>query len=360
MTWLAWRQLRIQVLVVAGLVVALVAFLATTGPHLLHVYDSVVAPCAVHHDCGSVTPSFLSLAHLSSPLSTLVTAVPILIGVFWGAPLVARELESGTFRLAWTQSVTRVRWIAVRLLLAVVAAVVVTGLISLAVTWWQSPVDRLYGLPYGNFDARDLVPAAYTAFAVALGALLGAIVKRTLAAMAATIVGFAVVRYLIAQYVRSHLFAPLRSSTPLRASVTLSGSSTAINPPSAGAWTLSNLTETPSGRVVGQLGGVGPDGGVGFNVKHDGAMVLNGVGPCPNRFPTPSGGLRPPHTSPSQAHAAVAAMNHCLQSFDLRSVLTYQPQSRYWPLQWSEAGIFLALAAALGAACVWWVRRRLP
>jgi len=40
-------------------------------------------------------------------LDFLVLAVPLLIGMFWGAPLISREFEAGTFRLAWTQGVTR-------------------------------------------------------------------------------------------------------------------------------------------------------------------------------------------------------------------------------------------------------------
>ncbi|MGH9171962.1 MAG: ABC transporter permease [Acidimicrobiales bacterium] len=358
MTWLSWRQLRTSVIAVASALVALFVVLWVSGSQLLHDYDTVVVSCASHHDCGPVVAHFQALGHLSHALSTLVIVTPILVGVFWGAPLVARELESGTYRLAWTQSVTRSRWIVVRLAMLAGIVVVVTGLLSIAVTWWQSPLDRYNFSPFANFDARDLVPVAYAAFALMLGALLGTVVKRTLVAMAGTIVGFVVVRYLIGQYLRPYLLTPLRASSPLQLTLTPSGQSRTINPPNPGAWAISNQTVTPSGRVVGQSGGIGPNGAADFQVHH-GTAVLIGVGKCPNRFPVVPGGSRA-HASPAQSRAAQSALQRCLDSFHLHNLVTYQPTSRYWPLQWYEAAIFVALALVLGAACVWAVRRRLP
>jgi len=62
------------------------------------------------------------VSFLEAALGLVVLVVPALIGVFWGAPLIARELETGTFRLAWTQSVTRTRWLAVKLGVVVLEA----------------------------------------------------------------------------------------------------------------------------------------------------------------------------------------------------------------------------------------------
>jgi hypothetical protein len=357
--WLAWRQLRTQALVAAALLAGLAIVLALTGPHLLHYADTVVKTCAAHDDCVAATANFHALAHLANVFSLLVSVVPVLLGVFWGAPLVARELEAGTYRLAWTQSVTRVRWILVRLVVVTLVAVVITGLLSLAVTWWQSPVDRLGQIPFSKFEARDVVPVAYAAFCVALGAMLGALARRTLAAMAATLACFALVRYAVQQYVRPNLLAAQQVATPLRAPP-IYGGSIAIGPPDPADWVLSDNVVTPSGTVIGHYGGIGPDGGFGFSVANNGIARFNGVGRCPNRIPVPPGGIRNNFHTPAQAHAAQAAIQRCVDSFHLREVVTYQPTSHYWPLQWSEAGIFLAVAAALGGACVWWVRRRLP
>src|SRR5205823_3060366 len=100
---------------------------------------------------------------LWSWLWAIVVAVPAVLGIFWGAPLVARELESGTHRLVWTQSVTRTRWMAVRLALVGLAAMAVAGLLSLIVTWWASPFDRARLDRYATFDQRYLVPIGYAA-----------------------------------------------------------------------------------------------------------------------------------------------------------------------------------------------------
>jgi hypothetical protein len=356
MTWLAWRQLRTSAAAATLALLAVLVVLVVTGPHILHVYDTVVVPCAQHADCGPVDAHFTALAHLTHVLSALILVVPVLAGVFWGAPLVARELESGTFRLAWTQSVTRTRWIATRLVLVTLVTVALTTALSLAVTWWQWPIDQVNFSLFNNFDSRDVVPVAYAMFAVTLGALLGAVIRRTIVAMAATIAGFFGVRALIELYVRPTLFAPLRWSVPFQLQVTPTGTSAGIRPPGPNDWVVTNQIVTGAGRVVGQDGGIGPNGDLGGFVVHDnGTAVFLGVGRCPNRIPVPPGGPNA-HGTP----AMQAALQRCIDSFHLLNVDRYQPPSRYWPLQWSEAAIFVALAVALGAGCVWLVRRRLP
>ncbi len=141
--------------------------------------------------------AFLSSYRLmQAALPPVLLVLPALIGVFWGAPLVARELETGTFRLAWTQGVTRQRWLAVKLTLAGLASMAVAGLLSLILTWWFSPIDRvqLNQLTPAMFGVRGITPIGYAAFAFALGVTAGAFIRRTIPAMAATIVVFTGVR----------------------------------------------------------------------------------------------------------------------------------------------------------------------
>ncbi len=357
MTWLAWRQLRTPAAVAALGVLGVLVALALTGPHLLNVYDSLVIPCAAHGDCLAVTTHFQGLdSQLAHLCSTLTILAPVLFGIFLGAPFIARELEAGTYRLAWTQSVTRRRWIVTRLTLVTLATAVLMALLTTAVTWWQRPLDLANNGLWRNFDGRDVVPVAYAMFAVALGAFLGALARRTLVAMAATIAGYAGTRYLVSEYIRPNLFAPLRVSLPFRLQVTATGTEATIGPPQANDWPVSNQIVTGTGRVVGANGGIGPNGALGgFYVKGNGTAVFTGVGRCPNRIPV-SAGVPHSHGTP----ATQAALQRCIDSFHLQQVVAYQPPSRYWPLQRSEAAIFVALAAALAAGCVWWVRRRLP
>lgn len=119
MIWLAWRHFRAQTAIALGALMALAVILAITGPNLVHLYDTTIATCGARNDCSAATTAFLSTDRtLYIALTAIVIVVPGLIGIFWGAPLVARELETGTFRLAWTQSDTRTRWLAVKLGLA--------------------------------------------------------------------------------------------------------------------------------------------------------------------------------------------------------------------------------------------------
>jgi hypothetical protein len=120
--------------------------------HWAHSYDAAVALCTRQGNCaemmGSGAPSsFPSQGQLNAAnsLNALGLAAPALIGMFWGAPLIAREFETGTFRLVWTQGVTRVRWLAAKLGIVGVAAIVAGELFSLMVQWWDIPISKAQG-----------------------------------------------------------------------------------------------------------------------------------------------------------------------------------------------------------------------
>ena len=173
MIWLAWRQFRTQAFVVAAVLAVLGIALGLDGSHLVHLYDTTVAMCRLHGDCSPVTQNFESQAKWNHALDALVLVAPALFGAFWGAPLIARELETRTNRLAWTQSVSRSRWFLVKVAALGVASLITAGLLSFMVTWWAAPYDRLMGSPYTVFDQRDVVPIAYALFAFALGVSAG-------------------------------------------------------------------------------------------------------------------------------------------------------------------------------------------
>ena len=184
-----WLQARTQTAVAFGALAIVAVALAVTGPHLVSLYNASVATCAARGDCPAASIAFLrNGGTLRTWLGVLTVVLPGVIGIFWGAPLVARELEAGTFRLAWTQSVTRTRWLAVKLGVIGLASMAVAGLASLMVTWWASPLDRVHLRLFGTFDQRDIVPIGYAAFACALGVTAGVPIRRPLPAMAATLV----------------------------------------------------------------------------------------------------------------------------------------------------------------------------
>jgi hypothetical protein len=345
MMWLTWRQFRTQAVVAAAVLVLVAIALASTGPHLAHLYNSSgLLTCHAHGDCPTLANNFLNSAKADTFLFRLwdggiflMFLVPALLGVFWGAPLITREIETGTYRLAWNQSVTRTRWLAVKLGLLGVAAMVTTGLLSLMLTWWGSPVQRIAALVPSEqtvsrllpalFATRGIAPVGYAAFAFALGVTLGVVIRRTVPAMAVTLAIFAFVQVAVPLWIRPHLISPLRSSTVLLASniqglsISHDGKVVSLFTGAAkpGAWVLSDVTTTASGHPF--------------------------TGPAPATCTQPNNGFQ--------------ACVNALGRLNLRQVLTYQPASRYWALQWYETGIFLVLALLLAGLCFWWTRRRL-
>jgi hypothetical protein len=354
----AWLQSRTQT-AVAGCALAIVAVvLAITGPHLVHLYDISVAGCATHADCPAVTALFLRTdSSLRTWLDVLAVVIPGIIGIFWGAPLVARELESGTFRLAWTQSVTRTRWLAVKLGVIGLASMAVAGLLSLMVTWWASPLDQAALNPFGTFDQRDIVPIGYAAFAFALGVTAGLLIRRPLPAMAATLVAFVAARLAVTFWIRPDLIVPEHQESAITAASIVGYGSTSLlgsnglqlaNPNIPRAWIYSTQLVDQAGHPItdqyvqsacpGIGGGGGPTGGAA------------------NR-----GGLLGGGGSHSQVSGAAQQRFHdCAVKVAAKfhEVVTYQPASRYWPFQWSELAIFLGGALILAGASIWWVRRR--
>ena len=206
MTWLTWRQFRAQALVaICGLAV-LGIYLIITGPHISHVFNYQAHHCPAGERCDPLgNNKTAALTKLIPEFNDLVTLMPALIGMFWGAPLVAREIESGAIRLVFTQSISRAQWIRSKILFVGLASTVVAALTSLMVTWWARTWDHYNGLPFGTFDTRDIVPIAYSNFSFALGVLIGLLLRRTIPAMAATLVLYGALNAAFGQYVRPHL-----------------------------------------------------------------------------------------------------------------------------------------------------------
>ena len=349
MMWLTWRQFRAQAIVAAAALAVVAVALAVTGPHLAGLYaSSGLATCQAHGNCERLITAFMGEVKASTPDGLLfgfciglLLAAPGLIGVFWGAPLVTREIEAGTFRLAWTQSVTRARWLAVKLGLIGLASMAATGLLSLMVSWWASPLDRVTGLPAGRngtpsldrfapvlFASRGITPIAYAAFAFALGVTVGVLVRRTVPAMAVTLAVFAAIQIAMPLWVRPHFIPPSHAATALH--------------PAA----IDFINTSGNGRFIK----------VGAAVDLPGAWILGQqmVTPGGHAFTGPAPAACMSNTAPfSECEAALGRMN-------LRQLVTYQPASRYWAFQWYETGLFLVLAGALCGCCAWLIRRRAP
>jgi ABC-2 family transporter protein len=344
MTWLTWRQYRPQAVTALAALAVFAILLGATGPQLASMYhNSGIVGCR-SGACGQLAGNFLLAVGGAYTVVFMlgiacVILAPAVIGVFWGAPLVAREFETGTFRLVWTQSITRSRWLAAKLAVLGLAAIAVTEGLSLLYGWWAAPIGQAARLAPGSnfplgmspfsllaFDAHGIVPVAYAAFGFTLGVAAGVLIRRAVPAMAVTLVIFAAAQVAVPRAVRPNLFPPERGTQSLTAN--FSGQQQ-VGPGGKFSLSLDRLDSQPGAWIFSS-----------HAVNAAGQPVSVMPAACVN----PSSGDPMP----------------CLASHGITVAVSYQPTSRYWPIQWAETGIFLALAAMLAGFCYWRVGRRLP
>jgi hypothetical protein len=312
MTWLVWRLHRTELYIAAALLAALTVLLLVTGVQMASQYHSAVTACTASHSCANLASTLFLGSHAVGFLVIMTLGVPALLGLFWGAPLVASELETGTSQFAWMQSVTRKRWLAVTAGEMLLAAAVWGGAVSALVTWWSGPDNALQLDQFkpGRFDIMGIVPVGYALFAMALGLCAGALLRRTLPAIAVTLAGFIVVRAVVTLWLRPHYMSAITVTSKLTSPFTPTGS----------YWQLGQGILNPAGQLVPAPNGVAVDG--------------IPVGSLPSACAAAASGIRP---GPSCRQALAA----------YHGFITYQPASRYWAFQGIEFGIFAALAAAL-------------
>ncbi len=324
MTWLVWRQHRAQFYVGAALLAALAVLLLITGLQMASQYHSALAACAASHNCAQLSSTLFLGSHAVGFLVIMTLGAPALIGLFWGAPLVASEVETGTSQFAWMQSFTRRRWLAVKTGWMLLAAAVWGGVISGLVTWWSGPDNALQLDQFkpGRFDLKGIVPVGYALFAMALGIAAGAVTRRTLPALAVTLGGFIVVRAAVTLWLRPHYISAI---------TTTYGVAHGYTPPGS-YWQLAQGVLTSTGQVVPAPNGAEVDNiPLGFLPSSCAALTRSASGLAPS---------------------CRLALAH------FRGFITYQPASRYWAFQGFETGIFLALTAALIAVTAAIVLRR--
>lgn len=347
MTRFAWLQARVQSLSGAALIVILAIVAAITGIELSHLYHSTVSSCT--NNCDLTINHFLSRDNfLQALLNFSLRIAPAVLGVFWGAPLVAREFEAGTYRLAWTQSVSRTRWLLTKLAIGGLATIVAAGAFSLIVTWWFRDIDHVNNNQFSVFDARDIVPIGYALFAFMLGAFVGAVTRRTLPAMAVTLGGVIFARIATMLWVRPHLLPPVHKTMSLLQAGGLgfeirNGGQpilVAKGDAPSNAWELSSHLVTNSGHTpsTSQLAAF---------VQQYCPAIAN-----PPPAATQGKGIR----QAPDIGAFDACRTHAAQLY--RVAVTYQPANHYWPLQALEFGLFAVLALACAGGCFWWVTRR--
>jgi hypothetical protein len=191
---------------------------------------------------------------------------------------------------------------------------------------------------------QGIVPVAYALFGMALGIAAGALLRRTVPAIAVTLTGFIGVRVAVAELLRPHYLT----------AVTTYYSAVSTWTPPLGSWVLGSGEVDKFGQVLAIPDIVVNQGGVPNVIQ--GVPVSDLPAACKALIPaavrtvtraTPNGGGLP------MSHLA-----SCIAAAGFRQFTSYQPISRYWAFQSIETAIFLALAAALVALGLAVVRRR--
>jgi ABC-type transport system involved in multi-copper enzyme maturation permease subunit len=329
--WVSWRQHRFALGGVAVLLGALSLYLWLAGLHVHHTYATVAA-ChpATSYACQNQVINFNSAyGSTARTVAILLQTVPALIGAFLGAPVLARELETGTFRYAWTLGVGRQQWTLAKLVPLAIAVAAAAGAFSLLFSWYYQPFfadGNNIPLDPTLFGLRGVAFAAWTLAGFAIGALAGLLIRRVVPAIAATLAVYAGLLFAARLYLQQHYLTPLTGRN-------------LFNPP-AGAWLISSWWTkggtTISRSAMGQLTDT----------------MLRQIMPA----------LLPKNVNDNDVKFYKGAANsqvlHYFTQHGYIQWTSYQPGSRFWPFQWIEGGWLLVLAVLLIAATVWLVGRR--
>ena len=310
MTWVSWRLQRTETLIALGILALLAALLVPTGISMANAYHqnglgSCLAP-NVGPSCGQKIGDFRLRFQSLLDLGGWFTLVPGLIGVLLAAPFIL-DLEHGTYRLAWTQSITRRRWLAAKLGLPILVALLAGVALMLLFSWWRTPTTRLDGrLDNATFDTAGVVVIGYTLFALGVALALGAVWRRAAASLTLAFVGYFVMRIAVDTKLRDYLISPLKTT-----------------------W-----------RGVAGKGPQEPAFLFHAKVLSETAVIknhaVNGGGSLGGRSQFAAPGL--------DAHTVFHT--------------TYLPASDFWPLQLVEFGLFAGIAVVLIAFAAWWTHRR--
>ncbi|HVS58515.1 MAG TPA: ABC transporter permease [Candidatus Saccharimonadales bacterium] len=342
MNWFVFRQHRKTFMIFGILLIAFAIFAIVSGNYFWHTYQHALATC---HDFATPTDPQGTCDTLGNTLfqgdgaivDTIVLTgfgAPLLVGLFLGAPLFAREYEENTNKLVWTQSISRRKWLTTKLLWALGFAALYGLILTLLTTHWFRTDNALNHDRFdtGLFDIQGLMPFIYTIFFTAVGFTMGVWWRKTLVALGVTLAIFVLAMASFGQWIRPHYMAPITVTAPM-------GPNAINNKIPTGAWILTKDIVDKNGKTFDS-----------FDLQNMPAQCRAIIEDAKN-----GNGI---HVKAAVGGPGGDPIDNCLNHAGYHQMATYQPPYRYWDFQRIEAGIFLGMTAVAVGATYWLVLKR--
>jgi hypothetical protein len=309
MVWLTYRQHRLElgIVLVSALVIALALVAAVQYVSAVRVDVGLTAcPIINTQECSARLNEYLRRTGQLTRMPLVLYFYPVVVAAFLAGPIFARDFERGTHRLVWTQGITRMRWVSTKLFVVLAAAVVAAVIVASVGGQTLQLMQGVTG-PWRTFSFEGPALISYLVFAIALGAASGVLLRRTLAAMLASLLLFAGTRILVEWKLRPN-YLPM------------------VTTPAGGP----NPVPVPQDAWF-------------YGVRY---VYSSGVDYPQDQFNQLMRDFRG------------GDLYAYLQSHDVFAMSFYQPADRYWLFQSIEAAIFLGLSAILIALTIWLIARR--
>jgi ABC-type transport system involved in multi-copper enzyme maturation permease subunit len=361
MNWLAWRQHRKQFMIVGIILALFAALMVPTGLNFWHTYQHALATCGKTNTCDQLNNELFQssgdglLMHL---VPVAILFMPILLGLFWGVPFLSKEYADGTNKLVWTQSVSRRKWLSVKLIWILVGAAIVATCFAALDTWWSKTGNalNLNRFNFLFFNTQGIVPVAYAIFAVSVGIMFGAWFRRTMVALGVTLgVLIAVVLVVVPNFIRPNYETPINDKSSL-SNIGSNGPFSLSNTPESSGATLAvsvttidsnnhpiNWSNPPSSCIVTHFPNGNP---IIPSGHHSGSVTVS---------PTKDGGAVKPIES---QNGGPPVSLDCLGSLGYQTDIKYQPSYRYWDFQRIETALYLVFSVIPISATYWLVLKR--
>lgn len=311
MTWLTWRLQRNELALLGLMIIGLVGMLLLTRGDVVALNrDYTVNPCPNPNN-ESLGFCFIETSFLYKLLSNglpFLNFLPLIAALLLALPIVM-ELENGSYRLAWTQGITRSHWTRIKVGALTLCGLLFAAIFAATFHWWSSPKDALQSrLGADDYDFRGTLPVAHTLFAIGLMLALGTVLRRPIAAIAIGSVAYVAIRVPFMVWARERLVDP----------VTAPMDPNGLGFPAHGWPLLWHWQDAAGNRLSDQ-------------------QYFERCSPIWNSGSDPIG---------------------CEERLGLTQFVTYHPNSHYWPLQLIESGLFLGAALALIGFSAWYILRR--